>query len=341
MTTVKHIVVNDEFLVADIKPRELIAEYRHLVRREMEALSERPELLKSVGCPCCSAEIRRDAFGRFGLSYGACVSCGTLYVSPRPDDAWLRNHYRNSESRRYWSDVLAARTSGQRRSRIIAPRFEWVSDSVAAYGSGFGVIADVNTSQPEVLQALLGTGFSRKVLVDPLHPADPGEVDGPECLDDALTDLELDAELDALTLFEVIDHTADVRSLLARAWGALKPGGLLFVTAIVSSGFDVLLLWDRLDSLIPPDRLNTCSVKGLRGLMEDAGFECLEVSTPGILDVANVKDVAERDSSLELSRFERYLVQSGFAHDHRALQDFLQAELLSSYCRMVLRRPRH
>ena len=165
-------------------------------------------------------------------------------------------------------------------------------------------------------------------------------MDGVRFVDAAFTDSGIEAHLDALTLFEVIDHTADVKGLVEQAWKALRPGGLLFLTAIVSSGFDIQLLWDRLDSLFPPDRLNACSVKGLRGLLEGAGFECLEVSTPGILDVTNVKEVADGDASLELSRFERYLIQPGAAHQLRTLQDFLQAGLLSSYCRMVLRRPR-
>src|SRR5439155_24285794 len=101
--------------------------------------------------------------------------------------------------------------------------------------------------------------------------------------------------------------------------------------------FDTPVLWTRTVYLYPPDRTNCFSLRGVEMLLTRAGFELLEVSTPGVLDVEIVRAHVERDAGIPLSRFERELL-AGDDQVHSAFQTFLQQNGMSSFARMVARR---
>ena len=143
--------------------------------------------------------------------------------------------------------------------------------------------------------------------------------------------------MDVISLFEVIDHTSDVRDLFETIDKVLRPGGLCFLTAILSSGFDVQVLWEHADNIYPPDRLNVLSVKGFKLLVEKYGFECVEFSTPGILDLEIVRNALKTNEDLSISRFVREIIE-GHESVQRSFQEFLQQNLLSSYGRILLRK---
>ena len=107
---------------------------------------------------------------------------------------------------------------------------------------------------------------------------------------------------------------------------------------ILISGFDLQTLWEDSENLYPPDRLNVFSVAGLKKLFERHGFECLEFSTPGILDVEIVAKALRKKPKCELPRFIKYILQSKNDNIKRAFQEFLQANLLSSYSRILVRK---
>ena len=136
---------------------------------------------------------------------------------------------------------------------------------------------------------------------------------------------------------ESLDRTHDPKGLLKSAAECLMPGGLIFVTSLVSSGFDMAVLGTRNVYLYPPDRTNCFSLRGLEMLLTRAGFELLEVSTPGVLDVEIVRAHVERDAGIPLSGFERELL-AGDDQVHSAFQTFLQQNGMSSFARMVARR---
>src|SRR5262249_36542613 len=114
-------------------------------------------------------------------------------------------------------------------------------------------------------------------------------------------------DADLVTLFDVFDHTSDVGGLLSKAAGMLNPGGLLFITAILASGFDIKERGAQAQNLYPPDRLNVLTVEGFQKLFARHGFECLEFSTPGVLDLDIVAQALREDAHLKVSPFVREL----------------------------------
>ncbi len=73
-------------------------------------------------------------------------------------------------------------------------------------------------------------------------------------------------------------------------------------------------------------------------LFEKNGFEIVELSTPGQLDVELVKNSLKNDKNINLSRFMSYLIEKRDEYVHRSFQEFLQRNNLSSHVRIAARK---
>ncbi len=111
----------------------------------------------------------------------------------------------------------------------------------------------------------------------------------------------------------------------------MSPGGLCFLTSISISGFDLQVLWNNSNSIFPPDRMNVFSIEGLTALLERHGFECIELSTPGLLDVEIVANAYRQNPSMRLPRFVKYMLDKRDSETYQSFQEFLQRNRLSSF----------
>jgi hypothetical protein len=73
-------------------------------------------------------------------------------------------------------------------------------------------------------------------------------------------------------------------------------------------------------------------------LLARAGFEVLEASTPGQLDVQMVERISSNKKDVLLPRFLRYFFAQRDVHVKQKLQKFIQENRLSSYLRVVARK---
>ena len=334
----KSIVVVDDLQTGDIKPAELIGQYIGMLRADLRTFFLETGELREANCPACASSVRRGGFERYGLQYRECADCGTLYVSPRPSDEAIVRFYREAPSRSFWSQKLSEATRQKRSEKIIKPRIEWVADSYAEHCPRAKRWIDLHASQMRYVEAMAGTKNSlQKIVVSPYFD---GNVETPTgvVLDAAGWRTFSQTDADIVTVFELLDQTSDADGLMGRVNGALKRGGLCFITVILASGFDVKTLGARAENIYPPDRMNVFSVKGLKTLLEKSGFELLEFSTPGVLDVDIVENALKADPDIEVSPFIRDLVLNQSDEVRGAFQAFLQANLLSSYGRVLIRK---
>jgi hypothetical protein len=315
----------------------LLAEYIKMLQTDVESFLINDQALKDVACPACESTEYSGGFKKFAMSYHECAGCGTVYISPRPGDESIAAFYRAAPSRSFWVNKLYEATRIQRREKIIKPRMEWVSDSIAEHRPRAKHWVHWHASQLRYAEGMAAaTSVKQKTLLCPYFgtagiPAGI-TVDPSPWWNSAM------APADVITLFELLDQTSDVAGLLVRVRAGLIKGGLCFITAILSSGFDVRELGAQAGNIFPPDRLNAFSVKGLRILLEKNGFDLLELSTPGILDVDIVQRALEADPGFQVSPFVRDLVLRQPEEVKRAFQAFLQENLLSSYGRVLVRR---
>ncbi len=335
----KNIVVSDEYRPTDLKPVGLIKEYAQLTKTDVVKFFLGSKKLANASCPACLSKEHTVAFERFGLNYRECSSCFTLFVSPRPDDAAIKDYYSNSRSRMFWFDKLTKATDVKRKEKIIKPRMNWLEESTREYLPQAKVWADIGTGQYGYLEAMKASKiFQTKILIDPFIKLDQNFSKGNlQVVEENWFDYSVKGQADVVSIFEVLDRTADVSGLVAKIHQVLKKGGLCFLTGILSSGFDIQAIWDQAENIFPPDRLNIFSLRGLRALFEKNGFECLELSTPGILDVDIVLKVFKDNPKVSLPRFAREIITADEEVRLR-FQQFLQENQLSSYGRILIRK---
>ncbi|MBI4354487.1 MAG: hypothetical protein HY595_04555 [Candidatus Omnitrophica bacterium] len=270
---------------------------------------------------------RLEPFGAVeGLEYRRCPSSGSLFLAEMPDPvAWARV-LREVARQRFAPDGFYPQLAQLRTEHVYTPKLEWIQNTLRLQGLPRPTLVEIATP-PSVMSQLLGESarFSDVAVIDEMALAH-GEATGVG-----------DRRVEVAILLESLDRVDDPRALLEGVAHMLKEGGLVFLTALVSSGFDMAVLGINNVYLCPPDRTNCFSLSGLVTLLADVGFGLVEVSTPGVLDVEVVQAHLQRDPTLPLSPFERQVIGSTEAAREQ-LQTFLQRGGLSSFARIVAKK---
>lgn len=333
MTVIKYVVVDEPLSEAEVHPPE---SYRRLVELSVAAAAQL-ETRPAEGCPACGESAAEAAFSRHGFEYTRCRLCATLYADPRPDATGLAWYLHESDAARYRrrDDYRAPL---ERHAREVAHlRADWVQEILRAHGCREGAVVDFQTRSSAFLEALVVQRLAPVLAVDPLLELSDRLRENGVGRRGALADLA-EASCRIVTAFDVLEHVAEPRALAAEAYRALAPGGLLTLTARSASGLDIQVLWGDCPTLFPADHLNLLTVEGIRALLEGAGFEILEISTPGQLDVELVERTLAENPAIDVPRFLRYLFEHRGRDTKARLQQFLQQHLLSSHLRVIARK---
>ncbi len=347
MNALRYVVVDEPLSEAEVHPPE---SYRQLVELSVTSAAELRER-RDIDCPACASKERQLAFDKSGYTYWSCRECATLYASPRPTGALLDWYLRESPAAQFRNRQDYRQPLKRRALEVASVYGEWVLE-LLEHGSPSrpraGSVVDLHTRFPEYFEFLQQQGLESLITVGALCPL-------PESLSaaglrrlDSLARLD-DGECRLLTAFNTLEHLENPAALAEGAFRALAPGGLLALTTRSSSGLDIQVLWQHCPTIFPADHLNLLSVEGVRTLLEAAGFELLEISTPGQLDVELVarvlgempaSDPTGAGSTAGATRFLRYLLEHRDADARSGLQHYLQQHLLSSHLRVIARKPR-
>lgn len=337
----KNVVFNETGREIEFKPDEIFDKYLELTRADLSKRFKGGQQLVQINCPGCLSDKKARAFDKFGFQYVECQNCQTVYMSPCPQDKDIKDHYLNSSASRYWRESLSKATEDTRKEKIYSMRLQWLLDVTGEYLPGAKVFADLRNMDRDYMRAFLkATCFDKKVVIDPYF--DLQEIDYDKNSSTVFADLKsaeiMQGKVDVVTAFEVIDSASDVDKLFRSINGLLKPGGLCFITTISISGFDLQVLWGDSQTIFPVDRIKLLSSEGLKALCQRHGFEMLEYSTPGLLDLDIVKNAVKRNGQLSVSRFVKTLIRRDDDQLNKDFQEFLQINKLSSFVRVVLRK---
>lgn len=118
--------------------------------------------------------------------------------------------------------------------------------------------------------------------------------------------------------------------------GYLKERGLLILSTRAGSGFDIVTLKEKNSRIYPYEHILLPSVRGLVSFLEENGFEILEITTPGIMDVKYILDSKDRLDDRE--NFVRYLLEESSQAMLQEFQRFLQKGCLSSFVCVIARK---
>jgi SAM-dependent methyltransferase len=326
----------------EIRPASLFDQLLACSRDDIATFFSDTSTFKHVPCQACEADQPIDAIEKFGFHYVVCTECQSLYVSPRPAEEDHNKFLVGSKANEFFSSHFYKETALARREKIYRLRAEaaaglanrlgtGVNDYLVDVGSGFGIFLE---------EARDTNAFIKVGGIEPVHSlAEDSRRRGFPILEKTMEAVSPeDVAPSFMTAFEVVEHLLAPDVFLRAMHRVLKPGGVILFTTLTISGFDLQTLWQNSKTIYPPQHLNFMSVSGLQRILERTGFEQIEIETPGELDVDIVRNMALADSSIELPRFVRSLINS----DERTRQDFqnfLKANRMSSHVRCVARKP--
>lgn len=323
----------------EIRPKEIFDEYIRISRNDIEHFFSDRDSFVEIDCPGCGGSKSEFSFLKYGFSYRLCNNCQSLFVSPRPREETINNFYRDSASSRFWAESFFPKTAEARREKIFRPRALLIKDLLSTYkvpsprlladvGAGFGifleeveklsVFEDIIGIEPSVDLAKCCKEKGFRVIEKPVEEV-----------------ISSDLQASLACSFEVIEHLFDPEKFLQGMYRILKPGGVLLFTTLTISGLDLQVLWEHSKSISPPHHINFMSTEGLERLTKRCGFENVEITTPGKLDVDIIRNAMDEMPELSVSRFVDYLIRHRGQKTSDQLQEFLQDNNLSSHARVI------
>ncbi len=333
----KTVVIPNDISIPGVVNDRIYQQYTELLKKDILRSFGHPGVLRDVDCPGCSAAGAGLLADVMGMTYKTCANCGSYFVSPRPRQQDLQRFYQESDACRYWRQEMAA-LDDTKLYYIYGPKEIWLTEWVDECLGPDALWMDYQTKYSFLIKHIQAQRIFHtiKLLSSQLF-----EQQG-SLPDDLYLSQEqavaLSGQVDMLTAFESLERAADPAGLIKLAHDHCRPGGLFLFTTATSSGFEYQVLKRHAPNLNPINRLNLLSQEALVNLLEQTGFEILELSTPGRLDVEIVKGLLDKGDVPGIDPFWKYIFRHRPSRTMHALQDFLQENRLSSHARIVARK---
>ncbi len=232
---------------SEIRPPDLFNRYLELSRQDIDRFFSDKSGFVIIPCPGCGGEDHDPGLTKSAFEYVTCKSCGSLFLSPRPTHEMIHTYARDSAATEYFATHFFKETADARREQMFKPRAQIVGDFVdrlalneplefVDIGSGYGIFLE------EI------SNLSRFSKISGIEPAPSLAAicreKGFTIIEKSAEDLEY-GELGAsfATSFEVIEHVFDPAAFLTGIRRILRPGGVLLMTTLTVTGFDIQVLW--------------------------------------------------------------------------------------------------
>jgi hypothetical protein len=323
---------------ADIRPESIFDEYLRLAAEDTKVYFSDVERVDDF-CPACGGR-GEPAIRKHGFVYELCPDCQTLYVNPRPAASAFAKYYTNSASSKYWATTFYRETASARREKIWKPKANALTAllkgcanhekwTVVDVGGGYGLFA-------EEIRSLLG---GEPIVIEPApHLATV-------CREKSLTVIQkfleevLPSDIPvaprAFVSFELFEHLHDPAQFLNHLNTLMEPRDLFVFTTLSGTGVDIQALWEDSKSVMPPHHLNFFNPYSIRILLERCGLECVDVSTPGKLDI----DILVNNYNQIKDRFWRTIISISSDTEKQRWQDVISASGWSSHMMVVCKKP--
>jgi len=331
----KVVLVND-LTISDITYDHLYEEFKRYLKKDIQGFFYDTYTLVEVACPGCGKRKNKDIYSKMQMKFKECSNCSSIYVSPRPTPESLEKFYRESYSCRFWRKE-SLNLPQSKLANLHSPRVQWILEILDEFLPCKTLFLDVETKYPYLIQQImLQKVFESIILLNPKVYELKGLLPDNVLIDKNLGEYE--GKIGVITAFESLERMYDPGSFFKIASNSCKPGGLMFITTSSCSGFEYQVLGEESPNINPINRMNLFSLEALKNSIETYGFEIIELSTPGRLDVEIVHNVFKESDKCQIDSFWRYIFKARNEETRHNLQNFLQVNRLSSHVRIVARK---
>jgi len=331
----KTAVLANDLSTADVLDNRIYQEYLKQLTVDIKEIFSVNGFLVEVDCPGCGEHDGNDVYTKMGMQFQECPFCHSHYVNPRPDLTAHQEFYKDSKACQFWRGQISDLEDSQ-LYYIYGSRINWISELVDEYFSDAGLLMDFETKYPFLLKHIAKEKMFKKIAA-----LDPQLY---ERMNDLTSDIVVEdlqgfkGQVDVFTAFETIERMFDPQEAFDLAAKFCKPGGLFLLTAASCTGFEYQVLGKNAPNINPINRMNLLSIEAIMDKIKDAGFEVVELSTPGRLDVNIVKETIKKSEDLNIDPFWKYIFRSRDEKTWDGLQKFLQENRLSSHVRIAAKK---
>lgn len=320
----------------EIRPRKIFEEYLRLAALDADRYFGGVPRLE-IPCPACCEE-GKYSFSKHGFSYKECPVCRTLFVSPRPSADSFYRYYRESDSAQFFATTFYRETAEARREKLWRPKAVMINEKLRQYGADKYAVVDIGGGYG-IFAEEYGriTGIPVIVIEPGLELADTCRRKGFSVIESFLekvTGDQLPEGPKAFVSFELFEHLHDAGIFLEHLHSLMNSGDIFIFTTLSGTGVDIQALWEDSKS-ISLQHLNLFNPKSIRLLIERAGMQLIDVSTPGKLDI----DILYNNRSLIKDRFWKTFVDQTTESERQEWQDFIAQNGWSSHMSVVCRCP--
>ena len=228
-----------------------------------------------------------------------CNTCSSHSVNPAPNEEALNDYYNNGKCNLLLDDLLKARYK-KTADFILDDRIKIVLDLIGGINKGDVNLLEIGCSSGTFLAKLkhfIAEKFPDKRILLAGIDIDANAIQS--CVDKELELTVANAETfarsavgkyDIIVHFELIEHLIDPFSFMTNLHKLLTTNGcMLFTTPnaggleMMASGYNDFRLLAH--SIFPPMHLNAFSVANMTHFAIRCGFQVMEISTPGKLDI--------------------------------------------------------
>lgn len=321
----------------EIRPQAIFDEYLRLAREDTDTYFGEAERVNGT-CPACESP-GVPTFVKYGFAYETCPHCLTLFVNPRPVVVAFSKYYTESPSSKYWASTFYKETAEARREKLWKPKARLIHDTLERYGASHHTLVDIGG----------GFGLFAEVMRDLCGQApiviEPGPHLAAVCREKSLpviqkfleqvTPEDLPAGPKAFVSFELFEHLHDPAAFLKQLNNLMGSGDFFIFTTLSGSGVDIQALWEDSKSVTPPHHLNFLNPRSVTLLLTRLGFETLEVTTPGKLDI----DILSNNRAAIKDRFWQTFVATASDVEKADWQQLIATSGWSSHMMAVCRKP--
>lgn len=270
------------------------------------------EAENATSCPGCGKTELAPFFTKWGVYYLRCEHCGTVFT--QVGDSTLKAYLGDEGLKQFRDADSYQREASEKRSDSWQEILEWINFRSFRY-----------LKKNRQLSVYSG-GDRYRGFADMMRESDL-------CKDYWTGDSNAQADI-ALSMNH-LQQTNRPKEYLSELNRRIERGGLLFLSTRLGTGFDVLMLREHAQ-IYPYEYVTLLSKNSLFHVLEQAGFEVLDFSTPGRMDVGYVQSKHAYIPREEL--FVRNLIKENDPVTLSEFQRFLQKSGMSSYAHIVAKK---
>lgn len=335
--SMRKVVLLNDLVPSDITNGFLYEEYKRLLEIDIVSYFIESSCLVAVACPGCGKKTNKDAYKKMKMNFKICSQCGTHYVSPRPDSISLEKFYKHSNACIFWRNG-SLNLPESKLHNLHSPRINWILELADEFLQDRSLFMDFETKYPFLIKEIDAQKLFKSIVMFNPKVYEQGRLLPDSILTRYETDDDYHRKVSMITCFESLERMFDPSVLFSTASKCCLPGGLLLITTATCSGFEFQVLGENAPNINPINRMNLLSLEILKERIESAGFEIIELSTPGRLDVETVRRLVDESSDIQIHPFWKYIFELRAEDTWQSLQNFLQLNRLSSHVRIAARK---